>query len=160
MNRTVQYLLAIVFCAVMTPSLSSSAQSNNGRPRHNRDAEPDSGRSADAREEKWERDPIVFSARDRVVIREYYRDRTSNLFPALAKRESNLPRVQRKHLQRNGTLSPELQKRFEPLAGDIERRLRVLYSGYSRGMIGQDLVIVEDSTQRIMDIIRDVTDRR
>ncbi|HEX7408881.1 MAG TPA: hypothetical protein VF515_14705, partial [Candidatus Binatia bacterium] len=89
-----------------------------------------------------------------------YRGATSNFSPGLAQRNGNLPPGLRKHLQRNGMLPPGWQQRLEPLSGDLERRLQPLYSGYARGMIGQDVVIIENNSQRIMDVILDVTARR
>jgi hypothetical protein len=128
------------------------------KPRH--DAALDRGRIADAGQERWEHDPIVFTARDRDAIRNYYRGAAARVPHGLAKRNGNLPPGLRKHLYRNGVLPPGLQKRFEPLSENVERHLKALDSGYSRGRIGQDVVIVEDRTQRIMDIIRDVSGRR
>ena len=72
-----------------------------------------------------------------------------------------MPLVARPHARsRNGLLPPGLQRRLEPLPDDLERRLQPLYSGYARGVIGQDVVLVEKRTQRIMDIIRNATTRR
>ena len=156
MNRAAQYLLPIVLCAATTPLLRSSTASNDGHPKHNSETALNWGPSDDVREGKWEHDPIVFSPRDRNSIRNYYRGAASNLPPGLAKRNGNLPPGLRK---RNGMLPPGLQKRLQPLPRDVERRLQVLDTGYSRGVFGQDVVIVEDRTQRIMDIIRDVTAR-
>jgi len=164
------------------------------------------------------RTPVLFTRRDRQVVRDYYRG-SSNLPPGLAKRGGDLPPGLRKQLQRNGTLPPGLQKRLEPLSADLERRLsplpvgtsrnircetgssgrrycwvdtrggvrlsrqisdaactegstwgytnrgvwvsngcradfEVLPTTYYRGMIGQDVVVVENRTQRIIDIIR------
>lgn len=150
MTRTAQYLLAIVLCAVM-PALPSSAKSSDGPKKHRHDVAAVSDRGTDAREEEWERDPVAFSARDRDAIRLYYRGAISELSPGP---------VRRMRLQRNGLLPPGLQRRLEPLPDDLERRLQPLYSGYARGVIGQDVVIVESRTQRIMDIIRNVTTHR
>jgi hypothetical protein len=154
MNRAAQYLLPIVLCAATTPLLRSA--SNDGHPKHSPDAALNWSSSDDAREGKCDHDPIVFSPRDRNAIGNYYRGAASNLPPGLAKRNGNLPPGLRK---RNGMLPPGLQKQLKPLPGDVERRLQVLDSGYSRGVFGQDVVIGEDRTQRIMDIIRDVTAR-
>ena len=156
MNRATQYLLPIVLCVAITPLLRSSAMSSDGHPRHSLETALNWGPNDDGREGKWEHDPIVFSPRDRNAIRNYYRGAASNLPPGLAKRNGNLPPGLRK---RNGMLPPGLQKRLQPLPRDVERRLQVLDTGYSRGVFGQDVVIVEDRTQRIMDIIRDVTAR-
>lgn len=157
MNRTNQYILAIVFCSTMAPSLESSAKSSGGHSKRGPDATLDGGRSADAGEDKWERDPVVFCTSDRDAIRSYYLATATNLSPGPAKNDASLPPGLRRHLQRNGILPPGLQKRIEPLARKLERRLRPLYSGYSRGTIGQDVVLVEDRTLRVMDIIWNVT---
>lgn len=160
MSRTSQSKLAIVLCAAMTLSLPSSATPQDGHRKDVRQAALDSDRGADAGQEKWEHDPIEFSARDRNAIRNYYRAANSKLAPGLAKRHVALSPALRKPLRRNGTLPTGLQKLLEPLAPDVERDLQALDSNYSRGMIGQDVVIVENRTQRIMDIVRDVTVRR
>ena len=156
MNRAAQYLLLIVLCAAMTPLLRSSTASNDSHPKHGPETTLNWGSSDDARDGKWEHDPIVFSPRDRSAIRNYYRGAASNLPPGLTKGNGNLPPGLRK---RNGMLPPGLQKQLQPLPRNVERRLQTLDSGYSRGVFGQDVVIVEDRTQRIMDIIRDVTVR-
>jgi hypothetical protein len=156
MNRTSQYQLAIMLCAAMTLSLPSSAISQDGYRKDVRQAALDNERGTDAGQEKWEHDPIVFSVRDRDTIRNYYRGADSKL----AHRNGALSPALRKPLRRNGTLPTGLQKLLEPLAGEIESHLQALDSGYSRGMVGQDVVIVENRTQRVMDIIRDVTVRR
>ena len=159
MKLTVQSLFAVVLCAAITP-LPSAAASADSHFKRSRARAIDKDRSYDAPEEKWERDPIAFNARDRDAIRNYYSDAGSNLAAATGKRSSDLPQRMRKHLQRNGMVPLGWQKRLEPLAADVERNLQALYSGYSRGMIGRDVVIVEDRTQRVMDIIRNVTGRR
>jgi len=153
-NRIARYLLTIALCAAVLPTLSWSTQGNSGQLRK---AKSDRGKNAQAHSEKWERDPVIFTTRDRNDIRRHYR--ATGLPPGLAKRNGNLPPGLRKQLQRNGTLPPGLQTRFEPLSADLEGSLRPLASGYSRGRIGQDVVILETRTQRVIDIIRNVTAR-
>jgi hypothetical protein len=99
---------------------------------------------------------IVFGPHDRVLIRDYYRDRYSNLPPGLAKRGGNLPPGLQKHLERDGTLPPGLQKRVEPFPPDLEARLPRLPGDYRRVILGQIAIILDRRTQRIVDIIRDV----
>ncbi len=99
---------------------------------------------------------IVFSVRDRDIIRDYYRDRYSNLPPGLAKRGGNLPPGLQKHLERDGTLPPGLQKRVEPFPPELERRLPPLPGPYSRVTLGVDILILDRRTQRIVDIVRDI----
>lgn len=62
--------------------------------------------------------------------------------------------------QRSALLPPRSQERLGPLDGDVERSLNPLPWGYSRGLIGRDALIVEGRSQKVMDIIRDVTGRR
>ena len=99
---------------------------------------------------------IVFSSRERDIIRDYYQDQYSNLPPGLAKRGGNLPPGLQKHLERDGTLPPGLQKRVQPFPYELERRLPRLPSEYRRVTLGVDILIVDRRTQRIMDIVRDI----
>lgn len=151
-------LLLILALGALIPAAAQSPHSRG----QDKDKDHAAGRqnSAAPHGAKQSRDPRVFSHRDRNAIRDHYRADRSGLPPGLAKRNGNLPPGLRKQLQRNGTLPPGLQQRIQPLSRDIERRLRPLDYGYSRGILGQDVVIVEDRTQRIIDIIRDVAARR
>ncbi|MGE5325012.1 MAG: hypothetical protein ACM3SW_19245 [Actinomycetota bacterium] len=99
---------------------------------------------------------IVFTSRQRDIIRDYYRDQYSNLPPGLAKRGGNLPPGLQKHLDRDGTLPPGLQKRVQPFPYELERRLPPLPDEYRRVTLGVDILIVDRRTQRIMDIVRDI----
>ena len=99
---------------------------------------------------------IVFKVHDRDLIRDYYRDRNSNLPPGLAKRNGNLPPGLQKHLDRDGTLPPGLQKRVQPFPVDLERRLPRLPNTYRRVTLGVDILILDRRTQRIVDIVHDV----
>jgi hypothetical protein len=103
-----------------------------------------------------ERPSIIFTSRDRDIIRDYFRNRYSNLPPGLAKRGGKLPPGLQKQLDRNGTLPPGLQKRLEPFPEDLERRLPSLPTSYRRGRIGEDVVTLDTRTQRIIDIIHDI----
>ncbi len=99
---------------------------------------------------------IVFSSRDRDIIRDYYRDQYSNLPPGLAKRGGNLPPGLQKHLERDGTLPPGLQKRVQPFPVELDRRLPRLPEEYNRVTLGVDILILDRRTQRIVDIVRDI----
>jgi hypothetical protein len=148
----------MVLCAVITSSLYATAQAKNSNNSSHK-ANSNSDKAA-PHQTKWHKDPVVFNTRDRNAIRSYYRGSNSNLPPGLAKRNGNLPPGLQKQLQRNGVLPPGLQKQMQPLSSDVEHRLQTLNSRYTRGIIGQDIVIVDNRTQRIMDIIRDVVVRR
>jgi hypothetical protein len=124
------------------------AQGNGKGKGHNKQAQSDDERDRGAR--------IVFSVRDRDVIRSYYQDRNSNLPPGLAKRNGNLPPGLQKHLERDGILPPGLQKRVQPFPEDLERRLPPLPEVCRRVTLGVDIMILDRRTQRIVDIIHDI----
>lgn len=95
---------------------------------------------------------VAFSAHDREVIRNYFREYPSSLPPGLAKRGGNLPPGLEKHLQVNGTLPPGLQKRLRPCPVGLSRRLPSLPEGYSRMMLGARLLIL-NRANLIVDIM-------
>lgn len=147
MNRIAFLCFAIALCAAWLPD---SAASGNHR-KQNRNVGSGQEQIAYGPEEKWEHDPIAFTTHDRNTITSYYRGTT------LCVPGPTNTRLLR--LNRNSILSAESQNRLESLSGNLERRLQPLYSGYVRGIIGCDVVILEVRTHRIMDIIHDVTGR-
>ncbi|HEX8836148.1 MAG TPA: hypothetical protein VF748_04370 [Candidatus Acidoferrum sp.] len=96
----------------------------------------------------------LFGEHDREIITRYYSNHGSNLPPGLAKRGGNLPPGLEKHLERNGTLPPGLQKR--PCPAELERQLPPLPAEYRRAVIGAHVVILNRSTNVIVDIMKDV----
>lgn len=82
-----------------------------------------------------------FSAREVVVIKEYYAPQYRGLPPGLQKK-----------LRRTGQLPPGWQKKFRPFPVDVERQLVVLPTGYRRGVIEGHAVIFNSSTQVILDV--------
>jgi hypothetical protein len=133
------------------------AQGNGKGKGHNKQADRDDDnrdRDSDRGDKRGVR--IVFSVRDRDMIRGYYQDRNSNLPPGLAKRNGNLPPGLQKHLERDGTLPPGLQKRVQSFPEDLERRLPPLPDTYRRVTLGVDILILDRRTQRIVDVIHDI----
>ena len=112
---------------------------------------------------------VVFTPEERQVVKQYYTKDIMDqaweaegkshgkkgLPPGLAKK-GKLPPGLQKQLQRNGTLPPGLEKKLEPLPEPLHARLRPLPPEYERAVIGQDVVILDRNTQKILDIIRDV----
>lgn len=101
----------------------------------------------------------VFGPRDRDIINGYYRNRTSNLPPGLAKRGGDLPPGLERQLQRNGTLPPGLQKRLEPFPADLRRQLPPLPANYAYGVIDGSAIIVNQRTKAIVDVMYDILNR-
>ena len=140
-------LLFVVFFlgAAVPPGVAQGKGKGKG---HNKNSEEAQGDKRGVR--------IIFSSRDREIIRDYYFGRNSNLPPGLAKRGGNLPPGLQKHLERDGTLPPGLQKRVESFPVELERRLPRLPEQYRRVSIGVDILILDRRTQRIMDVIHDI----
>ncbi len=102
---------------------------------------------------------VVFGDDDRRIIHDYYhryRDRHRHgrgLPPGLAKRE-HLPPGLARQVRRNGTLPPGLERRSLP--HDLERRLRPLPAGYVRIQVGGDIVLMNERTRVMVDVIKDI----
>jgi hypothetical protein len=87
------------------------------------------------------------------VIREYAR--AGSLPPGLAKREA-LPPGLRAQLREHGALPPGLQKRLVPVPAPLIVRLPAIPSYDRRYFIGDDLIVVDTRTNRLVAVIRDV----
>lgn len=87
------------------------------------------------------------------VVREYVT--RGNLPPGLAKRKV-LPPGLAKQLRENGELPPGLQTYFTPVPQDIDVRFPVLPAYYHRYFAGNDFVVVDTRTNRVVLLIRDL----
>ena len=107
----------------------------------------------------------VFSEIEQQLIREYYgqhdatpdksngKGKSKKMPPGLAKRERLPPGLERQ-LEKNGTLPPGLAKRDLP--PDLVSRLPRHPRGIDRKIVGTDVVLVEQATGVILDILRGV----
>ena len=96
---------------------------------------------------------MVFTEQERVLVRRWFRTNRSGLPPGLAKRD-RLPPGLEKHLRERGTLPPGLQKKVQPLPFELERQLHRLPTGYRRVVIGGNVILMNEKTAVIYDIIR------
>lgn len=99
---------------------------------------------------------VVFSDRDRQLIKEYYSGKSKKKKktpPGLAKKDK-LPPGLEKQLKKNGELPPGLQGRGLP--DDLESKLSKLPAGYVRVVFGTDIVLENTKTRVIVDIMKDV----
>lgn len=87
------------------------------------------------------------------IVREYVT--RGNLPPGLAKRKA-LPPGLAKQLRENGELPPGLQPYFTPVPQDIDVRFPVLPAYYHRYFAGNDFVVVDTRTNRVVLLIRDL----
>jgi hypothetical protein len=87
------------------------------------------------------------------IVREYARG--GSLPPGLAKRES-LPPGLREQLHERGALPPGLQKHLIPVPAPLATRLPSIPPYYQRHFAGDDLIVVDTRTNRVVAIIRDI----
>jgi hypothetical protein len=134
-------LLGVLLASLAAPFAASADQ---GRGRGQGKA-----RGASARDE------AVVIDRDghRRIVHDYYRNNA--LPPGLAKRES-LPPGLAKQLRERGELPPGLQKRLTPVPSPLSARLPGLPAHYSRYFAGNDLLIVDNRSNRIVDVIPNI----
>jgi hypothetical protein len=97
----------------------------------------------------------VFTREEITLVRDYFRDNRNGLPPGLAKRDRLPPGLERQ-LQKNGTLPPGLQKKLQPLPRDLERRMRLLPTGYRRVVIAGNVIMMNERTAVIYDMVRNV----
>lgn len=101
------------------------------------------------------RDKAIAIDRDghRRIVHEYYTQQA--LPPGLAKREA-LPPGLAKQVRERGELPPGLQKRMTRVPAPLAARLPGLPGYYSRYFAGNDLIIVDDRSNRIVSVIPNI----
>jgi hypothetical protein len=111
----------------------------------------------------------VFSEIEKQLIRDYYgkhgagpasatsKGKSKQLPPGLAKRD-RLPPGLEQHIEKNGTLPPGLAKRDLP--PDLESRLPHHPKGIGRKIVDTDVVLLEQATGVVLDILKDVLANR
>lgn len=143
MRNVSSYVVAV--SAVLALAVPSAGLAQ-GRGRGH--AKPGNGPS-----ETVERDVVIDRDGHVRVIREYAR--AGSLPPGLAKRRS-LPPGLREQLHERGALPPGLQKRLVPVPVGLERRLPPIPRYYHRYFAGEDLLVIDVRTHRIVAIVPDV----
>lgn len=100
---------------------------------------------------------VAFNEHDRERIQRYYggkhRKKSKKIPPRLAKKR-RLPPGLNKQVQRHGRLPPGLEGRLLPAA--LERELTPLPPGYVRMQVGGDVVLADERTRVVFDVIHDV----
>jgi hypothetical protein len=80
---------------------------------------------------------------------------TAGLPPGLAKREE-LPPGLKRHLEKNGTLPPGLQKKIQPLPHSLTSQLPKPPDGIDIVFVAGNVLAIEVSTNKIIDIVADI----
>ena len=166
MNRTASVIIALLFAvSVAAPAASADVQGRGrgqaakpdkpdkgGKPADKSKPQKPAGKSGDKPDKKGD---VVVVDRDghARVIREFRG--TGSLPPGLAKRES-LPPGLRRQLAERGELPPGLQKYLVEVPGPWQARLPAIPSHYHRYFAGDDLIVVDTRTNRIVAIVPDV----
>jgi hypothetical protein len=100
---------------------------------------------------------VAFGDHDRRVIHDYYKNKKTKkrkgMPPGLAKKKK-LPHGLQKQLKKNGKLPPGLAKRNLPR--ELEDRLSQIPRGYVRLKVGMDIVLMNEETEVIVDILYDI----
>src|SRR5207245_1308495 len=130
--------------------------SHSARRRHHREDEDEDEEEAHerVREGSPESEIIIFTRQERIIVTDWFRTGRGDLLPGLAKRD-RLPPGLEKHLRERGSLPPGLQKRMQPLPFELERQLHRLPTGYRRVVIGGNVILMNEETSVVYDIIRD-----
>jgi hypothetical protein len=143
---------AMILCLIILTTGATSWAQGKGRGRGN--GAPSESTGDKVRRTLPPSEPI-FTTRDRTIITDWFGTRRSGLPPGLAKRD-RLPPGLEKQLRERGSLPPGLQKKLQPLPYDLERQLTVLPTGFSRVVIGNNVILMNRKTALIYDIIRSV----
>jgi hypothetical protein len=138
-------MLRVLLCVAVSCGLGWSAQGKGKGKGHQKGEE--TTRSVE----------VSFGARDSRMILDYYHP-SSGLPPGLAKRGGDLPPGLERQLRRNGKLPPGLQKKLTPFPRDLEVRLSPIPAGYRRTQLGTWVLLIQDATNVIYDVI-DLTRR-
>ncbi len=97
---------------------------------------------------------VSITKADRELITGWFHNNLAGLPPGLAKREQLAPGLQ-KQLVKNGTLPPGLQKKVQPLPAALEHQLPPLPTGYQRVMVGASVVLMNQKSKLIVDVLYD-----
>ncbi len=123
------------------------------RRHHGEDEGEDEDEAGESVRGRLPRSEIIFTQEERTIVTNWFRTNRSDLPPGLAKRD-RLPPGLEKQLRERGTLPPGLQKRVQPLPFELERQLHRLPTGYRRAVIGGNVILMNEKTSVIYDIIR------
>jgi hypothetical protein len=108
-----------------------------------------------AEDKRDKKDDAKVVAVDRDGHARVFREYRGSLPPGLAKRES-LPPGLRNQLRERGELPPGLQKRLIAVPAPWVSRLPPLPAHHTRYFAGDDFIVVDTRTNRIVAIVRDV----
>jgi hypothetical protein len=144
--RTLRLIGTVALAAALAAPPSAAFAQGRGRGQ----AKPDD-KKHDKKPDVKTHEAVVFDRDGHIrVIHEYAASR--KLPPGLAKREA-LPPGLRAQLHERGELPPGLQKRLIAVPPPLIARLPPVPSHYRRYFAGDDLIVIDDRTHRIVALV-------
>ena len=100
---------------------------------------------------------VGFGVEERSYILDWFRD-SNNLkaLPQSSARREQLPADLQQLLEKDGKLPPALESKLQPLPVGLERSLPKLPDGNRRILIGDNVILLDEATSSIVDIIAGV----
>lgn len=96
----------------------------------------------------------IFSDRERQVIHDYYKRILGTIAPGTLQRYDPYPLAVQKSLTPGSRLPMQLEKELQLLPKDLEEQLSMLTGEYKRYKLGRHVVLVQQRTMIITDIIK------
>lgn len=146
-----RFPFALLVCFLLVSPISLNSVSAKGEKAKSKGAHEKAGGVAVAV------DIRVFEEAQEATIRAWFSNKNNleGLPPGLAKRE-RLPAGLERQLAKNGNLPPGLEKRIHSFPLELEHLLPELPKGVIRVIIGVDIILLDKTSNTILDIIREV----
>ena len=139
-------LLSFLLVSLISPGLSAKGGKGKSKDAHDKG----SGVAVTI-------DFRVFGESQEATIRAWFSNKKNleGLPPGLAKRE-RLPAGLERQLKKNESLPPGLEKRLHSFPLELERLLSELPTGVVRVVIGVDIIFLDKTSNKILDIVREI----
>ena len=146
-NRFPLVLLFFLLASLIYPN---SVSGKGGKGKSKEAPGKESGVSIDV-------DVHIFGESEIATIRAWFSNKKNleGLPPGLAKRE-RLPAGLERQLKKNGSLPPGLEKQVHSFPLELERLLPELPTGVVRVVIGVDIIFLDKTSNKILDIVREI----
>jgi len=159
MSKNRRFVGAIVvfsaFAFGVSPAGAAPVQGRGQEKKAEKKADKTEKKADKAEQKQDKKDDVKVAVVDRDGHVRVFREYRGSLPPGLAKRES-LPPGLREQLRERGELPPGLQKRLIPVPAPWVARLPPVPAHHTRYFAGDDFIVIDTRTNRIIAIVRDV----
>ena len=145
------FAAGLVTCVLTGLTPLGSAQSQGKSPK-----KPEGNKTVG--EPAWSPLPVsepAFTKREITLIQNWFRTNQNNL-PAWLAKNNTVPADLEKQLQKKATVPPGLQNSLQPLPAALEKQLLPLPAGYRRVVVAGNVIVMNQVTRSIADIVRNV----